>query len=369
MKFPKWKGRFSMPGLKKWRWPSRITMERLLIVGAAALVVVLALRGGEQAQSTMNEVEFLADSAQTAVEVPLDSAVATEMTATVCWYEDGDGYLVPVTRQIPLQEGVAKATLNLMVKSSENDLAAARMGLRNVIPEGVTFDLDISGGKARVDMSREALSCATAEEELLMVQGTAAALCGFDTVQEVTFLFDGQKRSQLTNGTDVSGVFTADTVNLESVSTMAGVSEGERVQLYFPSSDGRLMVPVTRTVFSPADLTTAMLELAKGPKPDSGLEVPLPPDCGLRSVTLKDGVATIDFTREFAALTTGEDSASATNQALRAIVFTASQFPGVKQVKILVEGEPFRPEPTAATTFVNQAEEVMAQYPGVVTID
>ena len=49
-------------------------------------------------------------------------------TSTVCWYEDGEGYLVPVTRQIPLQDGVAKATrLSRMAKSSENDLAAARM--------------------------------------------------------------------------------------------------------------------------------------------------------------------------------------------------------------------------------------------------
>ena len=35
-----------------------------------------------------------------------------------------------------------------------------------------------AGGKARVDLSKEALSCQNAEEELLMVQGTAAALCG-----------------------------------------------------------------------------------------------------------------------------------------------------------------------------------------------
>lgn len=364
MKLPK------IPAVKDWHLPSRVTMERLLIVGAAALVVVLALRGGERAQSTQTYEETLLESTQTQqTAVMTATPPETEMTSTICWYEDGDGYLVPVTRQIPMQEGVAKATLNLMVKSSENDLAAARMGLRNVIPEGVTFDLDISGGKARVDMSKQALSCESAAEELLMVQGTAAALCGFDSVEEVTFLFDGQKRSQLTHGTDVSGVFKADGVNLESVETLAAASTGERVQLYFPSADGRLMVPVTRTVFSPADLTTAMLELAKGPKEDSGLEMPLPKDCGLRSVSLKDGVATIDFTKEFAALTSQEDSASATNQALRAIVFTASQFPGVKQVRVLVEGEPFRPEPSAATTFVNQAEDVMAQYPGVVVVD
>ena len=385
MKLPKLP---KLPSLKSLHLPSRITMERLLIVSAAALVVVLAARGGQQTQTAMQQTDFTPDvSTQTIA----DASPDVEMTATVCWYEDGEGYLVPVTRQIPLQDGVAKATLSLMVKSSENDLAAARMGLRNVIPEGVTFDTcrallpgvaadecvmigdsltaDISGGKARVDLSKEALSCQNAEEELLMVQGTAAALCGFDTVQEVTFLFDGQKRSQLTHGTDVSGVFKADGVNLESVETTANLTNASRVQLYFPSADGRLMVPVTRTVFSPADLTTAMLELAKGPEKDSGLEIPLPKDCGLRSVTLKNGVATIDFTKEFASLATAEDASAATSQALRAIVFTASQFPGVKKVEVLVEGKPFEAQPSAVTTFVNQADEVMAQYPGLITVD
>ncbi len=353
------------PDLKKLRnipMPRRVDMERLLIVGAASLVVVLALRGGEDASPTMvyDTPPVTQTTSSTAETVP--------MTDTVCWYEDGDGYLVPVTRQIPQQDGVAKATLSLMVKSSENDLAAARMGLTNVIPEGVTFDLDISGGKARVDMSKEALNCASAEEELLMVQGTAAALCGFDTVEEVSFLFDGQKRSRLTHGTDVSGTFSADDVNLESVATfsMDDLETAQCVSLYFPSASGRMLVPVTRTVFSPADLTTAILELAKGPKSDSGLEAPIPADCGVRSVSVKKGVATIDFTKEFARIAEHSDGGA---KALQAVLFTASQFPGVKQVSITVEGTPWRSEPETATTFVNQAEEVMSRYPGVIEID
>ncbi len=350
-----------LPEIKKWKTklPRRVDMERLLIVGAAALVVVLALRGGEDATTTMvYDTPPVTQSTSAAAEV--------EMVSTVCWYEDGDGYLVPVTRKIPMQDGIAKATLALMVSSSENDLAAARMGLTNVIPEGVTIDLDISGGKARVDMSKEALSCLNAEEELLMVQGVAATLCGFETVEEVSFLFDGQKRSKLTHGTDVSGVFTEDSVNVESVATFGDSASADAVQLYFPSASGRMLVPVTRTVFSPADLPTAILELAKGPKTDSGLECPIPGKCGVKSVSVKNGVATIDFTREFAAIAQESDGG---HQAVQAILFTASQFPGVKKVSILVEGEPFHAEPKAATTWVNQADEVMAQYPGVIEID
>lgn len=345
----------------KLKWiPKRADLERMLIVFSAVMVVVLAMRGAEQ-----TPVEQVFDDSQLSL-TETAALPEVEMQSTVCWYEDGDGYLVPVTRQVPKQDGVAKATLALMVKSGENDLAAARMGLTNVIPEGTTFDLDISGGKARIDMSKEALSCLSAEEELLMVQGTAAALCCFDTVDEVTFLFDGQKRSQLTNGTDVSGVFTADCVNVESTATMASSSFADQVQLYFPSASGRLLVPVTRTVFSTADLPTAILELAKGPKNDSGLDSPLPRDCGVRSVVIEGGVASIDFTPEFMKVLEEDDGG---RQALRAILFTASRFPGVKSVKLLVGGEPFTPEPETTETFLNDAAEVMTQYPGVIEID
>ena len=338
----------------------RADLERVLMVGAAALVVALALRGGGEPQVQMIYEEAPPVVAETSV-----GAADVEMQSTICWYENGDGYLVPVTRQVPKQDGVAKATLALMVKSSQNDLAAARMGLTNVIPEGVTFDLDIADGKARLDMSKEALNCASAEEELLMVHGAAAALCGFDTVEEVSFLFDGQKRSKLTHGTDVSGAFTADTVNLESVTTMAS-GYADQVQLYFPSASGRLLVPVSRTVFSPADISTAILELAKGPKADSGLEHPLPKGCGVKSVKVKNGTATIDFTQEFINIAQQDDGG---HQAVRAVLFTASQFPGVKKVEILVDGQPFTPAPKTATTFLNEATEVMAQYPGVIEID
>ena len=344
----------------------RADMERLLIVGAAAMVVVLALRDTRQSQLEMVFEDQISTVSQSADDGLNTVSSEVPMQSTVVWYEDGDGYLVPVTRQIPQQEGVAKATLALMVQSSENDLAAARMGLRTVIPEGTTFDLDISGGKARVDMSAQALNCSSAEDELLMVQATAAALCGFDTVEEVSFLFDGQKRSQLTHGTDVSGAFSMGNVNVESVATMADSTYADQVQLYFPSASGRLLVPVTRTVFSPADLPTAILELVKGPKTDSGLETPVPGDCGVKSVKVKDGVATIDFTSEFAAIGQQDDGGL---QAIRAVLFTASQFPGVKQVQILVDGKPYQSEPETASTFVNDAQDVIAQYPGVVEID
>ena len=187
----------------------RADIERILILCAAALVVVLALKGEDQTTS-----QVLVEQTSIPIEQTMPSV---ETVSTVVFYEDGDGYLVPVTRQIEKTDGIAKATLGLMVKSGANDMQAARLSLRTVIPEGTTFEIDIADGRANVNVSKEALACASAAEEVLMVEAITNTMACFATVDEVTLEFDGQKRSKLTYGTDVSGVFAGGNLNLESV--------------------------------------------------------------------------------------------------------------------------------------------------------
>lgn len=336
----------------------RADVERILIVCAAALVVVLALKGGGKTTSQVLVEQTGIPIEETVAELPADTV------STTVFYEDGEGYLVPVTRQVAKTDGIAKATLGLMVQNSQNDMQAARLGLRTVIPENTTFEIDIQNGRANVNVSAEALNCSSAQQEALMVDAITNAMTCFGTVDEVTLEFAGQKRSKLTHGTDVSGVFSGGNLNLESVATFSG--DAELVQLYFPSQTGRLLVPVTRAVFSDADPTTAVLELAKGPKDDSGLERALPENCGIKGVSMKDGVVTINFTKEFKQAMESSDGGQ---QAVRAILFTCSQFPGVKKVEVLVEGEKLEKQPESTATFINREEEVIAQYPGVVEMD
>ena len=176
--------------MKKRQWKlniRRVDVERMLILCASALVVALALRQDQpvtalQPEST-EKIPVLSDSTL---------LTAADTQPTVVYYQDGEGYLVPVTRQIDKTDGIAKATLNLMVQSSANDLAAARLGLKTTVPEGTKFDLDIADGKARVDLSKEALNCQNAEQETLMVQSVAQTLCAFDTVDEVSYERDGR---------------------------------------------------------------------------------------------------------------------------------------------------------------------------------
>ena len=107
-----------------------------------------------------------------------------------------------------------------------------------------------------------------------------------------------------------------------------------------------------------------MVELCHGPKADSGLERAMPEGCAVKNVSMKNGVVTINLTKEFAP-EDGQDQV----QMLRAIVYTASQFPGVKEVKLQVEGAPYEPPDEARRTAINLDTEVMSYYPGVIEID
>ena len=304
-------------------------------------------------------------AAPTASPEPLaqvDGAAQPQTVSTVVYYQDNSGYIVPVMKQIAPQEGIAKATLSLMVSSPRNDMEAARLGLRTVLPEGTDIDLDISGGTARVNLSGTVNTLPDAAAESNMVSAVVQALTEFDTVETVRFLINGREVETLAHGTPVSGGFTRGMLNLESVSSTFPVEDAQAVTLYFAGETGSLIVPVTRMVYGNADINTAVLELLKGPDAMSPLESALPAGCGLISVDLADdGKATVNLTSEFMNLIDANDGG---RQALRALALTCAQFPGVTGVEVLVDGAPYdAAEATLALPrFVNDAETVADQF-------
>ena len=338
----------------------RADAERILIACSAALVLVLSFSGrGTQSEPYEEPLEEIPTSETAA------SATSREMQTTVVYYEDGDGYLVPVQCEVERQDGIAKATLSLMVSSARNDMDAARLGLTPVVPEGTTFDLDISQGHARVDMSAQVLDTADKAQEENLRTAIVWALTEFDTVKDVSFLVDGKKRETLTHGTNISGSYTRVGLNQEEPAqeTFAG---GQEIQMYFPAQDGRLLVPVSRTIYGSDDVATAVFEFLRGPKADSGLETPLPEGTQLLGVSVDGGVVTINFSSEFTRIAEMSDGGV---QAMRALMLTCTHYPGVRRVKILVDGKPYQPPTEDVPTFANVASKVAEQYPEVMTIE
>ena len=125
-------------------------------------------------------------------------------------------------------------------------------------------------------------------------------------------------------------------------------------------------MPVSRTVYSENDVATAVFEFLRGPKEDSGLDRPLDEDVQLLGVSVKNGVVTINFTKDFTRIAERSDGGV---QAMRALMMTCTRYPGIKKVKILVDGEPYQMPTQAAPTFANIASEIEKSFPEVMLIE
>lgn len=126
-------------------------------------------------------------------------------------------------------------------------------------------------------------------------------------------------------------------------SAKAGESAKVPVVIYL-AREGRLE-PVVREVAVPEGgcPAAALQLLVAGPTPaerEQGFVPVLPPAARVLGVTIDNGVAVADFSREV--ITRSSDVAcgsSAEVLALNAVYFTLVQFPGVEKVRLLVEGK------------------------------
>ena len=77
-------------------------------------------------------------------------------------------------------------------------------------------------------------------------------------------------------------------------------------------------------------------------------------------------MVTINFSKEFTKIAEHSDGGV---QAMRALMLTCTRYPGVKKVKILVDGEPYQVPTEDVPTFANVASDVENSFPEVMMIE
>ena len=105
---------------------------------------------------------------------------------------------------------------------------------------------------------------------------------------------------------------------------------------YLRETDGEArLVPVARRLPAASPARAALLALLSDEAP-AGCRSPLPDKVSLRGVTIREGVAVADFSRELIANFRGGSSNEAA--VVYAVVDTLTSLPGVEKAQILVEG-------------------------------
>lgn len=282
--------------------------------------------------------------------LPAGAAVSEPgMRKTVLYYQDDYGMLVPVMKSIPWEEGIGKAALNNLTNTSDNAASAGALGLKAVLPEDVEIALRIKNGEAQVNL-KNLKKFDTAIEEYNAVCAIVNTMMEFSAVETVLVSVNG-KSAKLPHGTDISRAFARIDLNAEAMSTEGEEQLYNKLVLYFPNYEGSLNIPVTRYLPEEPTMETAISELIKGPSEGSSLRNCFPDGTQLRSLVYKDGVVTIDLTKEFENVI---ESIGLEQKAMETLYLTCSAFGEVKEIKIKVEGKKFKSEADAsAPAFAN----------------
>jgi len=218
----------------------------------------------------------------------------SKKTDILAYYEDENGFVVPVNTQIPWEEGIAKATLRSMVIGSETEKRIAQSNLHGVLPEGTEIrGMSIKDGLCRVDFSKNILNTSTYEQEENMISAITYTLTEFPTINKVELLVEGQALDSLSKGYAINTAFERENINLY------GSADGVNYTVYYKAPDTEVAghyVPITfsaNKVNNPA--VTVVEKLFNGPPSDTELKNNIPVGMNLRGVEVKGDKAVVNL--------------------------------------------------------------------------
>lgn len=244
-------------------------------------------------------------------------------------------YLVPVTVEPPHPEDMPQQALALLLNWPDKSGATVSLW-----PAGTKAALRIKDGTATVDFTSLDTTKFGSTREAWALDSLTLTLTQFPLIKRVQVQVKGQVVETLAGHVETRRPLTPPPyVNRVAFSGTPGAGAGTMpVTLYFADPQAMFLVPITRDVPKTAAVArTVVEELIRGPEKDSGLGRVIPEGTRLRGIELKDGLLTVDFSKELRDKHWGGSAGEGLT--IGAIVHSLGALPGVKQVEILIEGQ------------------------------
>ncbi|WP_313758628.1 GerMN domain-containing protein [Tissierella sp.] len=270
---------------------------------------------------------------------------------TVMYFKDKDGYLVPVMRKIPWEEGIARVTLNNMIDSPEVRETLNPTGLLPIIPAGTEvlgISINDETGVCKVDFSEKVLENQSEKEEENFIKGVVYTLTEFPAIREVQILVGGKVMPSLKYGGDISKSLARENINL-----VGKLEDGRsKVVVYYKGmneEEFEYFIPVTVPTLAPvANVYSALDLLFEGPPQDIGLSSDIPRGVMLQGVEVKNGTAYVDISYDNHSESSEDKMFS---DIVKNIGLTLSQFEEIDNVELLIDGETIN---TTIPVFANE---------------
>lgn len=257
---------------------------------------------------------------------------------TVLYFKSEEGYLVPVMKRIPWDEGIAKASLLNMVDNSELRDSLTSKGLEPILPVGTKVNgitIDEATGLCKVDFSEEIKNVEDKKDEENLIKGVVYTLTEFPSIKEVMITVDGKELSVLHESVAINKPLSRENINV-----VGNIEDGSsKVVVYYKGEnnlDLDYFIPVTVPTMAPQpNVYTALDLMLQGPPSDVGLKSDLPSDLGLEGVEIKDNVAYVDIISD----KTKSLNEKEVSELMKNIGLTLGQFKEIESVEVLLNGK------------------------------
>lgn len=323
-------------------------MSRMMLVLICCLTLLLGTTGCLQDyvprlfQERELDEEQLAGEADALQEKTEPKELPAGVLSFKVYYVEGKNrYLVPVTVLKPWTEGIARASLEQLIKGP-TPAEEMRFSLSSPLPPKTEIlGINIRAGLCRVDFSPDFLEYDPGTERQVL-GSIIHTLLQFDTVNEVEIVVEGATVETFPGGASGRGTFDRSySLNLEVAEGVERRTDDlQQYRLFFCTllgEDRIFYVPVTRVLAGEEeDVEIAMQELLKGPRRGSGLFSDLPEETILKNYNLRGGVLEVNLSQE---LMDYQGGLSGEENILNQLLLTLTDLPGVERVQILVEGE------------------------------
>ncbi|MDP5272646.1 GerMN domain-containing protein [Chengkuizengella axinellae] len=284
--------------MNHYKWIKQVTLVSLLMLLAFTAGCSLWEDAGES-----NLIDPPPEDIMASLELDGDQSFSEEgeieNVSMSLYFKDQNGFVVPVTMNVPLVEGIAKQKLRHMVNDGPI-MEKLPYEFTPLLPSGTEIlGLNIENQLAIVDFSEEFLTY-DMNDERKVLEAVTWALTDFPTVDNVVINVNGETLTKMP-----AQYFPLDEplsremgINIEQ-SEGVPLSQTTPVTLYFldQTNDSQsYFVPVTRLIQIPDDIVEAtMKELIKGPYGPSGLHSVMIPSVEVLNTDLSEDLITLNL--------------------------------------------------------------------------
>lgn len=272
-------------------------------------------------------------------QVSADNKLSGKTTVTA-YYKDAEGTLIPITRDIEKEEGIARAVIRSMVDNAENRGVLSTLGLYPVLPENTEIlGINIIDGIAVIDFNNKLLDYNTEIEERNIIASIVYTLTEFNSIKGVRILINGFENKKLKFSGNISGILDRDNILINS-DKLNVESKTMKLDLYlfkYLNDKYEYLVPISKEYVGILnDMLPEQIVRSLSKKPDKeNLFTQLPENVELINSDIEDKVVTLNFNKKIK----NYGGTAREEGLLKQLLYSMKQIDGVEKVKILIEGK------------------------------